>query len=1005
MRTIVLLVCCLISQATAFDLQTDVQSGSFTSESHPRDENRVRRQDSRLTMGLNGTWAGYKSFDFGSGCRYFWIEVASNKPDAMIELRLGSATGTLIGTVVVTDTGGGVNYKPFAINLDTPVKGKHDLYLKFVGIEGVVVNVARFRFQRVGPEYKPIKMDEWEMPVLAEELKAAGNFNVESDPSDRDRVRNDEGRISYIQNGTWVGYKDFDFGNDSHYFFLEASSESNNGSVELRAGYPDGALIGTVVIENTGSFKTFNTFGINLPKAVSGTRDLYLKFKGQGGYIFDVRSFGFLPLPPGRKSTGSVFAVNKFEKESHPNGEPIISDKTEISSVKNGSWVAYSNFDFGQDTDLFTIEAATPNQGGVIEVRTETAKGPLIATVKIHYTGSWSHYRRFTAKLPIPISGKHHLFLRFVSYGNDSEPLFNLRSFIFGRKKQQSTEIASEGKIHVYPPVPGLDASPYYKFSIQKIDSLNAPKKQDATNWEEPFAWFTKCVDEIPNRNTAYYEEFIGSWSHTYCNFEMSSNTPIVVKITRLNKSGAPSGPITLASAHPAHKVSSCEVINGDVYVTMSQPALVAIDIDGQMDCRDAPRAIPNEWGSAPFPFRNEMQAAHGVTIFANPFLEDKPKLNDPNVHYVEPGKLPPTEGSWTTLYFMPGVHKLSVEQNGNEREWKPSDALYLQNNKSYYIPGDAVVYGNFNDHDDSLASTNIRVFGHGTLCGTKIPHWKDFSFGELPENERKKLRMLQLGKSSGCTYEGITIADPAEHGAYIEGAGGDHKPNKMSWLKNITWRVNNDGGGVTDNGTVEDCFFRHQDDALYVRGVAIRRCVLWSDVNGTPLRCSFITNDRGAKFPSTLPEDLVVEDVDVIYARGVFASEKDADFGIIGTPGAFNDTQKYADGTLNTGQHVVFRNIRVSDPRPTRYLFGFNATGDASDQQKTPWAGLRFENVEYQHPQTWGWRNHLLGTNAAAIRYWLFNRVQINGKKLDAQTFANPKLFETRNVSDMIFR
>jgi hypothetical protein len=173
------------------------------------------------------------------------------------------------------------------------------------------------------------------------------------------------------------------------------------------------------------------------------------------------------------------------------------------------------------------------------------------------------------------------------------------------------------------------------------------------------------------------------------------------------------------------------------------------------------------------------------------------------------------------------------------------------------------------------------------------------------------------LTRASNCVYEGITIADPAEHGAYIQGYGYNHAANKISWLKNLSWRVNNDGGGVTGNGTVEDCFFRHQDDALYVRGVAIRRCVLWSDVNGAPLRCSFITNDRNSDFPRSLPADLIVEDCDVIYSRGVFAFDDNTSFGVITTPGAFDTQQTYSDGTVNTGQHLLFRDIRVTDPRP----------------------------------------------------------------------------------------
>ena len=294
-------------------------------------------------------------------------------------------------------------------------------------------------------------------------------------------------------------------------------------------------------------------------------------------------------------------------------------------------------------------------------------------------------------------------------------------------------------------------------------------------------------------------------------------------------------------------------------------------------------------------------------------------------------------------------------------------------------------------------------MFGHGTISGTKIPHPNDFAAGPLPEAEHKKLRMLYLTRAQNRTYEGITVADPAEHGIYIEGRQEHHCPNYIKWVKNITWRVNNDGGGVTGNGYIEDCFFRHQDDVLYVRGMAIRRTVLWSDVNGAPLRCSFLTHDRGANFPATLPQEMIVEDCDVIHARGVFAGSDSTTFGVITTPSGFvSDT--YADGTLNTGQHVIFRNIRISDPRPVRYLVGFDANAD-SPAFTSDWAGIRFENIIYEHPQTWGWKNRLIGTSQARIRYWTFDKVFINGEHVDAPYLSNPAKFETNSVSDMIFK
>ena len=953
----------------------------------------------------------------------------------------------------------------------------------------------------------------------------SGSFDAEIAPSDPDTVRSDAGRISYIKNDTWVKYQDFNFGPGATYFWIEGASGGAGGTIEVHIGSLTGPLIGSVSIPNTGGWTNFQSFGNAVSPAVSGVHDLYFKFVGGGGYVFDTRSFRFQSIAPGLKQVGSAFGAANFDAESAPGSTPIVVNAGVVESISDASWVAYNGFNFGTDANFFSIEGATPGAGGTVELRLDSPQGAVVGTVDIQHTGGWGHYRPFNRVLSTSVSGVHILYLRFVDSQGTGGSLFNIRSFLLGREapadavpyaedddhdgvpkmleyafgmhpisrdgvplkvvapnpaggigtydlevrlradaalvtKAQVSEnlttweevslmfqngtwqtnhpnitvsevipqdgdlyvirlkdsrthtrlfarmavTVAEGALNVYPPVPGLTPSPYYTFSVQKVSALDAANKKDATNWLPPFAWVTRCKDYDPVANLAYYDEFIGGWSHTYCNFEIDRHTPIVVKITRLNKPGAPSGPITSAAVHPSHKVDACEVIDGAVYVTMSQPALVAVDIDGQMDSRDTPRATPTGFGAAAFPHRNELAGVHAVTIFANPVIVDKPQLGAPGVYAVEPGTLPPTNGSWTTLYFKPGVHKLSVDQNGNEREWQTTDPLFLTNNKTYYIPGDALVYGNLSDYNDELPSENIRVFGHGTISGTKIPHWSNFSFGVLPESEQKKLRMLQLTRAGNCIYEGITIADPAEHGVYIEGRDEHHNPNFIKWVKNISWRVNNDAGGVTGNGYVEDCFFRHQDDALYIRGMAVRRTVLWSDVNGTPFRCSFVNSDRGPDYPPTLPQDLIVEDCDVIYSRGVFADSSSTTNGVIGTPSAYDNQKTYADGALNTGQHVIFRNIRVSDPRPVRYLFGFHPTADQPPQIEV-WGGIRFQNIDYQHAQTWGWRNRLIGTSAGPIRYFSFDHVFINGARLDAAYLNDPARFEIDFVSSSVFK
>ena len=104
----------------------------------------------------------------------------------------------------------------------------------------------------------------------------------------------------------------------------------------------------------------------------------------------------------------------------------------------------------------------------------------------------------------------------------------------------------AEGRLHVYPPVPGLSMtnnwgqltkdqwteSPYYTYGVKKLSELNHTNFAMATNWETPFASFTRCVDYSAATN-AYFDSYIGAWSHTYCNFELDPHTPIAIKIHR----------------------------------------------------------------------------------------------------------------------------------------------------------------------------------------------------------------------------------------------------------------------------------------------------------------------------------------------------------------------------------------------------------------------------------------------------------------------------------------
>ena len=261
-----------------------------------------------------------------------------------------------------------------------------------------------------------------------------------------------------------------------------------------------------------------------------------------------------------------------------------------------------------------------------------------------------------------------------------------------------------EEQLHVYDAVPGLDASPYFSLKVRKTGEA----------WTDAFTLITECTaakmcDQTPGNGIW---EHLTNWSNSYINFEMEEDTPVEIKITKLW-----GDPITKAVVHPKSSAERCEVRNGHAIVTINKPSLFTVDINGQMDDQDT-GMIPKtkKWYDGP--------PIHTVTVFANPFLANKPSLDDEGVYQVAPGETPPEEGSWHTLYFLPGLHDIG-------------HSFTVWENKTYYIPGDAVVYGTMGNMDWGKAEY-AKIFGHGTLSGEKLPHP---SLSGLPEDEYWRYR------------------------------------------------------------------------------------------------------------------------------------------------------------------------------------------------------------------------------------------------------------------------
>ena len=494
----------------------------------------------------------------------------------------------------------------------------------------------------------------------------------------------------------------------------------------------------------------------------------------------------------------------------------------------------------------------------------------------------------------------------------------------------------ADDELVVYPSVPGLAASAHYKVRVRSAG--------DGREWRSAFAWETVCKT-VEKKSDAYFDSLAG-WTNTYVNFETAG--AVEIEITRVNGQ-----PIRTAAAHPKRKASACSVKDGKVLVRLDQPCLVAVDIDGQMDGQDTGMGYKGP-------------PIHTISLFANPMLSGKPKPADPGVFTVKPGETPPSDGPWTTLYFLPGVHDVGL-------------AFPLRANRQYYIPGDAMVYGTLSNQKWGDGH-HIRIFGHGTLSGARLKH-PGYVKPAVSEKEHGRYRPIELVGTKDTRVEGITIADSATHSLMLVCPYEEGHPNEVKWTKIFTWRANGDGINPFGNTLLEDCFIRTQDDSLYVNGRGIRRCVLWNDANGS----SFVLSS----IPKLGDRKLVVEDCDVIYARAKWHHW---------SGGRVFNMRGESDGTGGAG--VIFRNINIEDPRPTLQQFFIcmtvpppyakgGAKGAAGDL-----SGILFQNISIAAPSVLGEPQILWGHANARIRQLTFENLTLAGKPVSGTEFFKTNEF-----------
>ena len=128
--------------------------------------------------------------------------------------------------------------------------------------------------------FKPI--DAWRACLL--------NGNIQTEQLQIDNNLSEY--LTFIENGNWACYKYLDFGTGATGFSVIAASFCKEGNIKVRIDSPEGDVIGTLKITDTGGWHNWQEFFGQIKKT-KGVHALYLEFESWPGKMFNFKEFKF----------------------------------------------------------------------------------------------------------------------------------------------------------------------------------------------------------------------------------------------------------------------------------------------------------------------------------------------------------------------------------------------------------------------------------------------------------------------------------------------------------------------------------------------------------------------------------------------------------------------------------------------------------------------------------------------------------------------------------------
>ncbi|WP_353902466.1 family 43 glycosylhydrolase [Micromonospora harpali] len=169
-------------------------------------------------------------------------------------------------------------------------------------------------------------------PYVRQEAETiAWSVGVETEPASEGGMN-----ASFLSNGDYIKVKGVAFGAGASSFSARVASAGSGGTIEVRLGSPTGTRVGACTVPVTGGWQTWQTVSCPVTGA-TGTQDLYLRFVGGSGNLFNLNWWQFgtgsNPTP-----TPTTPAPTTPAPTATPTATPPAGQACGVTYTQVGSW-------------------------------------------------------------------------------------------------------------------------------------------------------------------------------------------------------------------------------------------------------------------------------------------------------------------------------------------------------------------------------------------------------------------------------------------------------------------------------------------------------------------------------------------------------------------------------------------------------------------------------------------------------------------------------------------